>query len=139
MMLRRALALGALAAPLSLAAQQAAPRADLIVTNARIYTVDDSRPRGSAMAVREGRVQFVGSEREALALKGAATRMLDAGGNTIIPGMIDSHAHLLNLGQSLRNVSLVGTNSYDEVVQRVSAKARTLATGQWLLGRGWDQ
>jgi predicted amidohydrolase YtcJ len=128
----------------SLAAQQpvtapAPPRADLIVTNARIYTVDDSRPRAAAMAIRDGRVQFVGSDREVLALKGPATRTLDAGGNTVIPGMIDAHAHLLNLGQSLRTVSLVGTTSYDEVVQRVAARARTTPPGQWILGRGWDQ
>jgi hypothetical protein len=53
--------------------------------------------------------------------------------------MIDAHAHLLNLGQSLRTVSLVGTTSYDEVVQRVAARARTTPPGQWILGRGWDQ
>jgi predicted amidohydrolase YtcJ len=123
-----------------LRAQRPAPaRADLIVTNATIYTVDAARPRGAAMAIRDGRVQFVGSEAEAMALKGAATRILDAHGNTIIPGMVDAHAHLLNLGFALRNVDLVGTSSYDEVVARTVARAKAAAAGKWIIGRGWDQ
>ena len=87
----------------------APPSADLIVTHARIYTVDDSRPFVSAMAVRDGKVQFVGSEREALLLKGPSTRMIDAGGQTIIPGMIDSHAHLFGLGTFLANLDVTDT------------------------------
>jgi predicted amidohydrolase YtcJ len=118
--------------------QSAAP-ADLIVTNARIYTVDDSRPLASALAVRDGRVQFVGSEREALALRGAATRVLDAKGNTVLPGIVDAHAHLLNLGFSLANVNLADTRSYDEVVRRVVERLPSVAPGRWILGRGWDQ
>ncbi len=117
-----------------------APRpADLIVTNARIYTVDDTRPVVSAMAIRDGRVAFAGSEREALALRGASTRMLDLGGRTVIPGMVDAHAHLLGLGMSLTSVNLVGTRSYAEVIARVVERARTAPAGQWIRGRGWDQ
>jgi predicted amidohydrolase YtcJ len=137
-MLRRHFFLVALSAA-SLEAQSPGAPADLIVTNARIYTVDDSRPRVSALAIRNGRVLFVGSDREALALKGPSTRMIDGAGRTIIPGMIDAHAHLLGLGLSLRNVDLTGTRSYDEVVQRVAARAKDVAANQWILGRGWDQ
>ncbi|MDQ6635633.1 MAG: amidohydrolase family protein, partial [Gemmatimonadota bacterium] len=124
--------------PLPLAAQTQRP-ADLIVTNARIYTVDDARPVVAAMAVRDGRVQFIGSAREAAALKGAATRVVDLDGRTVIPGMVDAHAHLLGLGQSLRTVNLFAAKSYDEVIARVVERARGLPPGQWLLGRGWDQ
>ena len=135
--------LAALLVAVSFAARlpaQSAPRpADLIVTNARIYTVDETRPVVSAMAVRDGRIAFVGSEREALALRGGSTRMLDLKGRTVIPGMVDAHAHLLGLGESLRNVTLVGAKSYDEVVARVVARAKGLPAGQWLIGRGWDQ
>ena len=135
-MLRFVFALS-LAAFCSLSAQ---PRpADLIVTNARIYTVDESRPVVSALAVRDGRVLFTGSLREAMALRGSGTRIVDLGGRTVIPGMVDAHAHLLGLGQSLRTVNLVGARSYDEVIARVAARAKGLAPGQWLLGRGWDQ
>src|ERR1051325_11414994 len=117
---------------------QRAP-ADLIVTNARIYTVDDAHPRASALAVRDGKVQFVGSDREALALKGASTKMIDGAGRTIIPGMIDAHAHLLALGQSLRTVDLTTTRSYDDVIARVVARAKDAPAGEWIIGRGWDQ
>jgi predicted amidohydrolase YtcJ len=120
------------------AAAQPAP-AELIVTDARIYTVDETRPVAEAMAVRDGRVLFVGSERGALAFRGPATRMVDLDGRTVIPGIVDAHAHLLGLGTALRNVDLVGTRSYDEVIRRVAARARELPAGSWILGRGWDQ
>ena len=113
--------------------------ADLIVTNARIYTVDERRPVGEAMAIGGGRVRFVGSERGALALKGPRTRVMDLDGRTVIPGMVDAHAHLLGLGMALRTVDLTGTKSYDEVVARVVARAREVPAGTWILGRGWDQ
>jgi predicted amidohydrolase YtcJ len=134
----RRFALLALALPAPIAAQ--APRsADLVVTNARIYTVDDSRPVVAAMAVRDGKVLFSGSAGEALALRGAGTRVVDLGGRTVIPGMVDAHAHLLGLGQSLRTVNLFGAKSYDEIIARVVDRAKGLPPGQWLLGRGWDQ
>ena len=136
----RRLALVLLSLPSILAAQ--APRArpaDLVVINARIYTVDDARPVVAAMAVRDGRVLFTGSVREALALRGAGTRVVDLAGRTVIPGMVDAHAHLLGLGQSLRNVNLVGAKSYDEVIARVVERARGQPNGAWIVGRGWDQ
>ena len=129
----------ALLAAAPLAAQPARAPADLIVTNARIYTVDQARPMVAAMAVRDGRVLFTGSTSEALALRGTTTRVIDLGGRTVIPGMVDAHAHLLGLGQSLRNVNLVGTRSYDEVVARVVERAKGVPAGTWIIGRGWDQ
>ncbi|MHB0947905.1 MAG: amidohydrolase [Gemmatimonadaceae bacterium] len=125
----------------TVAAQQrpASPPAELIVTNARIYTMDESRPVVEALAVRGGRILFAGSGGEAMALRGPATRVLDLDGRTVVPGMVDAHAHLLGLGEMLRNVDLVGTRSYDEVVARTAARAKTLPAGAWVLGRGWDQ
>ena len=124
-------------APAIVQAQQQA--ADLIVTNARIYTVDERRPFGDAMAIAGGRVRFVGSQRGALALKGPRTRVIDLDGRTVIPGMVDAHAHLLGLGMALRTVDLTGTKSYEEVIARVAARAREVPAGTWILGRGWDQ
>ncbi len=125
----------------SVSAQQQANRqpADLVVTGARIYTVDVNRPVAEAMAVRGGRVVFIGSRQGALTHRGSATRVLELDGRTVIPGMVDAHAHLAGLGSALRTVDLVGTRSYDEVVQRVAARARELPAGTWVLGRGWDQ
>jgi len=121
------------------AAQGTPPAADLVVTNARIHTVDDNRPVAEAMAIRGGRVLFVGSTRGALATRGPQTRVLDAAGATIIPGIADAHVHLLGLGMALRTVNLVGTKTYDEVVARIAAKARSLPAGTWITGNGWDQ
>ena len=121
------------------AARAAAPRTELIISNARIYTADDANPIAEALAVSGGKLVFVGSAVEAMALKGASTTMLDAGGRTIIPGMTDAHAHLYGLGVELRQVDLTGTKSYDDVIARVVAKAATLPKGTPVLGRGWDQ
>ena len=108
--------------PIALAAQQQ-QAADLIITNARIYTVDEAHPVADAMAVRGGKVQFVGSSGGVMALKGAATRVIDLGGKTVIPGMVDAHGHVDNLGLALRIVDLTGTTSYDDVIARVVARA----------------
>jgi len=114
-------------------------QADLVVTNARIYTSDVNRPVVEAFAVRGGRIAFVGSNRGALALAGPRTERLDLSGKTVITGMVDAHAHLLGLGQALRTVDLVGTRSYEEVIARVVERAKTARPGEWIRGRGWDQ
>ena len=113
--------------------------ADLVVINARVYTADDARPLVEAFAVRDGKVVFVGSNREAQFLRGPSTRTFDAAGKTIIPGMVDAHAHFGGLATTLRTVDLTGTRSYDEVIARVAERAGTLPKGSWVLGRGWDQ
>jgi predicted amidohydrolase YtcJ len=137
---RRLLTLLTLLLPASAAAQgTASPSADLVVTGARIYTVDEGRPMAAAMAVGGGRVLYVGSERGALTYRGAATRVLDVSGRTVIPGMVDAHGHLLGLGEALSNVDLAGTRSYAEVVARVAARVREAPAGGWIQGRGWDQ
>jgi predicted amidohydrolase YtcJ len=123
-------------APAVLEAQKSA---DLVLTNGRIYTVDVTVPIASALAVRGDRIVFVGSDIEARALTGPATRVIDLGGNTVIPGLIDAHAHLLGFGALLRQVNLAGAESYEEVVARVTEWAKTAKPGEWIAGRGWDQ
>ncbi len=118
------------------AAQQPA---DLVVTNARIYTADQSRPIAKALAIRDGRVVFVGDARGATALTGPGTQQLDVEGRTVLPGLIDAHGHLTGLGLALRTVDLVGTRSYEEVLARVVDRARNMGKGEWVRGRGWDQ
>jgi predicted amidohydrolase YtcJ len=113
--------------------------ADLIVVNARVYTVDDGHPMVPAFAVKDGRILFAGSEREVRALASQRTRVIDAHGNTVVPGLVDAHAHLLGLGTALRNVQLQGSKSYEEVIARVVERAKSAKAGEWILGRGWDQ
>ena len=114
-------------------------RADLIVTNAHIYTVDDARPSAQAFAVRNGTFAFVGSEREAMALRGANTRVLDLHGATVVPGLADAHGHIAGLADFLRDADLVGSLSYEEAVARTVKHAGKPAKGEWVFGRGWDQ
>ena len=128
-------ALAALA-PMVLAAQGSA---DLVLTNGRIYTVDNTRPVVPALAARGGRVIFVGSDAEAMVLASSSTRVIDLHGATVVPGIIDAHAHLLGLGYMLQSANVAGSASYQEVVDRVKAHSRDVKPGAWIRGRGWDQ
>ena len=123
--------------PTLLAAQSEAP--DLIVRNATIYTVDSATPMAQAFAIKDGRFVLVGTNAEVDAIARPQTERLEAAGRFIIPGMIDAHGHLPNLGRMLRIINLKGTTSYEEVIARVKDKAEQLPTGTWILGRGWDQ
>ena len=124
----------AAAVPLAGRAQSPKP-AELIVTGGRIYTVDDTRPIVEAFAVSKGHFVFVGTSRDAMLFKGPSTRVLDVHGATVYPGFIDAHAHMLGLGLALSSVDLVGAPSYEEVVSRVAARAKTVPAGQWITGQ----
>jgi predicted amidohydrolase YtcJ len=126
-------------AALAPAAIGAQAKADLVLVNGKIYTVDNARPIASALAVRGGRVLFVGSDAEARVLANASTRVIDLNGETVIPGIVDAHAHLLGLGNTLARVNLAGSTSYDEVIDRVKHFSKDVKPGEWILGRGWDQ
>ena len=123
----------------SLALAQAKQPADLIVTGGPIYTVDVTRPIAGAFAIRGGRFVFVGTARDAMMFKGPSTRVLDLHGAAAYPGFIDAHAHLLGLGLALQSVDLTGAPTYEEIVSRVAARAKTTPAGQWITGNGWDQ
>ena len=123
-------------APMVLGAQRPA---DLVLTNGRIYTVDNARPVVTALAVRGGRVIYVGSDAEARVLASSSTRLIDLHGATVVPGVIDAHAHLLGLGNMLKSANVAGSTSYQEVIDRVKARAKDVKPGAWIRGRGWDQ
>jgi predicted amidohydrolase YtcJ len=126
----------AMLAPILLVAQGTA---DLVLTNGHIYTVDNARPVVTALAVRGGRVVFVGSDAEARVLASSSTRVIDLHGATVVPGITDAHGHLLGLGNMLQSANVAGSTSYQEVVDRVKAHARQVEPGVWIRGRGWDQ
>jgi predicted amidohydrolase YtcJ len=113
--------------------------ATLIVHNAQVYTVHDAQPRAEAVAVRGDRIVLVGTSPEALALGGPQTRVIDAGGATLVPGIQDAHGHFTNLGASLQVLQLRGTTSYEQIVEMVRARAATARPGEWIQGRSWDQ
>lgn len=111
--------------------------ADLLVFNAEIYTVDDEFSTVEAFAVKNGKFLETGTV-EALEEKYEFVEKLDAGGKTIVPGLIDAHAHFYMLGLQQQEVDLTGTKSFEEVVQRIIdfQKSRNL---EFIIGRGWDQ
>lgn len=114
-------------------------QSEMIVTADRIYTSDDFRPVVEAILIRGDRIAFAGSLREVRAMAARSAKVQNFPGRTIVPGMVDAHAHLLGLGQALLRVQLQGSKSYDEAVARITARAATTRKGEWVTGRGWDQ
>ena len=108
----------------------------MILRGGDIWTLDPARPRASAIAITDGVIIAVGSEADVKALRGPSTVVLDAGGGTVTPGLVDAHAHLVGLGESLATVDLRGATSTAEVVRRLQAGAPPEG---WVIGRGWDQ
>ncbi|MFT7308490.1 MAG: putative amidohydrolase YtcJ [Spirosomataceae bacterium] len=112
--------------------------ADLIVTNAVVYTVNDDFTTAEAFAVRNGKFVAVGTMDE-ITSKYVSKNVIDAGGKAIFPGLYDPHSHFLGLGQMLSQADLVGTTSYEEIIERLKAFEKENPDNQWLVGRGWDQ
>jgi predicted amidohydrolase YtcJ len=106
--------------------------ADLILRGGDIFTGDAARPRVAALAVRDGTIVAVGKEAEALA--GPRTRVVELGGRAVVPALTDAHAHLYSLGVTAGQVDLRGCTSADACAQRVAK-----AEGAWVRGHGWDQ
>ncbi|MFQ5334664.1 MAG: amidohydrolase family protein, partial [Flavobacteriales bacterium] len=112
-------------------------KADLIIYNGVIYTVDSNFSIAQAMAVRDGKIMAIGTNEE-IRMKYAAPMMTDLMNHPVYPGFIDAHCHFLHYGLDLGIIDLVGTKSYSEVLKRVMAYAETDRDG-WIVGRGWDQ
>jgi predicted amidohydrolase YtcJ len=112
-------------------------KVDLLVYNATIYTINSSFSIVEAIAIKKGRIIEVGKT-TVLLKKYDADQKLDAQGKFIYPGFIDAHAHFFGYGNSLQNADLVGTESWDAILEVLKKFAATHPDG-WLLGRGWDQ
>lgn len=117
-----------------------AAAADITVLTAdMIRTMDPTHPRAQAMAFdADGKVLALGDAAE-LHKRYPQAERIDAGGATVVPGLIDAHGHVAGLGLAMMQADLVGTRSKDEVLQRLQTFARELPPGAWLTGRGWDQ
>jgi predicted amidohydrolase YtcJ len=131
--------LGAACLIASGAAAVAQEKADIVLKNATVYTMDAARPTAHAVAISGGRLAAVGEDADVAPLTGPKTRVLDLGGAAVFPGLYESHGHLLNLGSLRMSLDLVGTTSYPEIVERVAAAARRAREGQWITGRGWHE
>jgi predicted amidohydrolase YtcJ len=110
---------------------------DLIIHNAKIYTVNQQFDIAESFAIKNDRIIAIGSNEEMLS-KYQSKNVLDAKGKTILPGLIDAHAHFYRYGEGLQTVDLVGTKNWDEILQKCETFAKQNKEG-WLIGRGWDQ
>lgn len=113
--------------------------ADLLIYNATIYTVDSQFTKAEAMAIQDGKILATGTKAE---LINAYTfkDSLNAEGKYIYPGFIDAHAHFAGYAQSLAEINLFGTTSWDSIINRVASYQSPVGdTSGWIVGRGWDQ
>ncbi len=113
------------------------PSADLLIYNARIYTVDSKFQVVEAMAIDKGVIVATG-EKGALEAAYTFDKKEDAAGHFIYPGFIDAHAHFVGYAMELLQVNLVGTKSWEEIIEKVKDFANENPSG-WIIGRGWDQ
>lgn len=110
---------------------------ELIVVNAKVYTVDDNFTIAEAFAIQNGKFVAIGNTETILA-QFDAPEVIDANQSTILPGLIDGHCHYYNLGRFMQKVNLVETKSFDEVVQRIVTYQKKNKK-KFIIGRGWDQ
>jgi predicted amidohydrolase YtcJ len=139
MRLSRAIAwLGLLLSPIAVWAQ-AKPAADLIVTNANVWTVDSKLPKAQAVAIIGDRIVAVGSQADVQGWRGASTRVIDAAGKLVLPGFNDAHVHFVSGGQQLDAVDLNDATTAEEFVKRVAQQASKTPKKQWITGGDWDE
>ena len=113
--------------------------ADLMLLGGKIVTLDPRHPDVTALAARAGKIVAVGSDDALRAFIGPVTEVIRLDGKLAVPGLIESHGHLRNLGILRMNVDLRGTRSWDEVVAKVREAAANAKPGIWIFGRGWHQ
>lgn len=111
--------------------------ADTVIVNAHVVTVDAAFSFAQAIAIRDGKFIAVGNDADIRGCCGPETVVIDAGGKTIVPGLIDTHAHVEAAGLLKYTVSFDGVTSIPEVQERVSAMAARTPRGEWIRGRMW--
>ncbi|MER9233392.1 amidohydrolase [Mesorhizobium sp. M0622] len=112
--------------------------ADLIVTNARVLTMDEGNPMAEAVAIKDGNILAVGDRRTIEAMKGPATEIMDAQGGSVVPGFIEAHMHLFGGAAELDNLHLQGVHGFDALSDAIRAYAAARPNAKLLLGAGVD-
>src|SRR5215470_15615407 len=110
---------------------------DIVFKNGNVYTANDKAPRAQAIAVKNDRIVFVGSNEAAQKFVGTNTRVVDLKDATVLPGFTDSHQHLSGVGQREMTLNLEGTISLQDLLAKVKARVDQAQPGQWVTGRGW--
>lgn len=110
-----------------------------VYINGNIYTQNSSAPRAEAILIENGVIIEIGVNRDLRPYSNRGYELIDLKGNTVVPGIIDAHLHMLSLGRSFRRVNLDGVASLDEVKRIVKDAVTKLEPGRWLFGRGWNK
>ena len=118
---------------------QSRPEADLIITNAKVWTVDKSLPLAQAVAVLGDRIVAVGSSTDIDTWHGPHTHLIDAGGKLLLPGFNDAHVHFVSGGKQLDSIQLNDASSPEEFARRIGDRAKVTPKGEWILGGNWDE
>jgi predicted amidohydrolase YtcJ len=112
--------------------------ADLVLINGNIITMNPAQPRAEAVSIKGNKIEKVGSKAIVSPSIGAATMIFDLKGKTVVPGFVDTHAHVSDFGR-LARIDLNGSKSIDEIKNRVKDDLPKATEGKWILGMGWDQ
>jgi predicted amidohydrolase YtcJ len=118
---------------------QSRPAADLIITHAKVWTVDKSRPTAQAVAVLGDRIVAVGSDADVEPWRDPSTKVIDAADKLLLPGFNDAHVHFVGGGLQLEQVQLNDTTSKEEFGRRIAERAKQTPKGEWMLGGDWDE
>ncbi|PYV83356.1 MAG: amidohydrolase [Acidobacteria bacterium] len=113
-------------------------QADMILLHGRVYTVGAKHSWAQAIAIRDGKIVAVGSDKEMARYRGPATKVLDAKGHLVLPGITDCHVHFLDGSFSLQRINLEDTKNLDEALRRLKEYADAHPKDPWVLGRGWS-
>ncbi|MEQ8580758.1 MAG: amidohydrolase [Marinoscillum sp.] len=119
--------------------QKPQTKADLVLLNSKVYTLNPDAGEAEAIAVKDGRILYVGSNDKARDFVGDSTEVMDMSACYIYPGFIEGHAHIMGIGANLINVDLMQARSFEEVVRMVQERAAVTPAGEWIIGRGWHQ
>jgi predicted amidohydrolase YtcJ len=113
-------------------------RADVVVLNANVVTLNYGQPRAEALAIRDGSIVAVGSNGEVRCFIGDGTKVIDARGKTVVPGFVDCHVHMTSFGQHLQMLDLRDVSSIEEMKRKIREYAEKNPGKSWILGGRWD-
>ena len=113
--------------------------ADLVLLKGKIVTVDKNFSIHEAVAVRGDRIIDVGNGKKIEKYIGPETEVIKLDGKLVLPGLIDAHAHMHSLGEQLTYFNIMGTTSFQQIIEKVAEKVKTIKKDQWIIGGRWDQ
>lgn len=112
---------------------------DMVILHANIYAVDTIYDGADAIAIRDGKILKIGKSEEIKTLADDITKVVDVQGQFVMPGFIEGHGHFMALGNSLMNLNLLQSKSWDAIIAAVKDRVSASEPGDWIVGRGWHQ